>query len=100
MGTSTTTTTTTTTQPTTEELLEVDTGIVDAEVTKTVAPSPTPEEEQTTLKEITTTKPEIVTETTVRETTTVPFEEEFEVTTFRYPIRLHRPKSYSAAPTA
>merc|ERR1712223_815312 len=100
MGTSTTTTTTTTTQTTTEELLEIDSGIVDAEVTKTVAFSTTPEEVQTTLKEITTTRPEVVTDAAVVETTVGPSEEEFEVTTFRYPLRLHRPKSYPGAPTA
>ena len=52
------------------------------------------------MKEITTTRPEVVTDAAVVETTVAPSEEEFEVTTFRYPLRLHRPKSYPGAPTA
>ena len=101
--TTTTTSTTTTTQTTTkstEKLLEVDVGIVDAEVTKPV-PSPTPAEELVTLEEFTPTKPDfesVVTDTTtVLETTEVPTEE-YDVTTIRFPLRLHRPKTYP--PTA
>lgn len=88
----TTVSTTTTTTTTTEKALEVDVGIVDAEVTKTV-PSPTPEER---LEDPTPTRPELV-ETTVPETTESSTTE-VEVTTFRYPLRLHRPKKYP--PTA
>ena len=87
-----TTTTISTTTTTTTKPEEPDMGIVDHEVTRT-----TPEVVPTVAETVET----IATaETTVAEVFTVPPTEEIEVTTIRFPLRLHRPKSTYHAPTA
>ena len=91
--TTTTVTTVSTTTTTTEKVLEPEMEIVDHEVTRT-----TFEAKPTVAETVETVSPETTVETVV--TTVAPPTEEVEVTTFRYPLRLHRPKSTYHAPTA
>ena len=86
----TTTTTITTTTTTTAKALEPETGILDAEITREVSKATT-----------TTTKEDITEITTTTEADDDDYEDhtEYLITTTRYPLRIHRPKSYPG-PTA
>merc|ERR1712223_2121410 len=80
----------TTTTTTTAKALEPETGILDAEITREVSKATT-----------TTTKEDITEITTTTEADDEDYEDhtEYLITTTRYPLRIHRPKSYPG-PTA